>query len=191
MKNGMIKRTALLLIVLFAAAGGIFAQDRQRAKNALSVSVGVLGAELGYERMFGERFSVLAGASYTRLFIVEEFTASVKGRAYPFGGVFFLDLGLGYTYGRGLVKAVEGAMEDMLLVLLTFGWWSSQIGDVEICKRTSGFLIQPGLGWKIDFGKPDGFILPISMGLDIKLVNLSRDGLDVMPYLRIGVGYAF
>jgi len=178
----MKKRVFLILLVLLVISGSVFAQDR--AKNSIAVSAGVIGAELSYERILTPHFSLLADTSYTTLFFMDEFTVSGKGRWYPFGKAFFFDLGLGYSYGKGVV----GFMGDMLLTVITFGYWLS-VKDFENDElRSGGFLIQPGLGWKLDIGKPDGFVLPISAGMNIKF---SSDMPDLMPYLRIGLGYSF
>ena len=152
------------------------------AQQCISLSFGLLGFEASYERMLASRFSVLADVSYTTLIFMDEFTVSGKARVYPFGRSFFMDFGLGYSYGRGAVSF----MADFILTVLTFGWWLTQIEEDHFA-RTGGFLLQPGLGWKIDIGKKDGFVLPISMGLDIKTGKIP----DFMPYLRIGLGYSF
>ena len=178
----MVKKILLIVIVFLVISGGVFAQDR--ANNSIVASFGIFGAELSYERIFTPRFSVLADVSYTYLVFMDEFTISAKGRWYPFGKTFFLDLGLGYSYGKGFV----GFTADALLTVITFGAWLA-IKDFEDDNlRTGGFLIQPGLGWKFDIGKPDRFVLPVSMGLNIKARS---EVPDFMPYLRIGLGYSF
>ena len=178
----MAKRMILLVIVLMVISGGVFAQDR--AKNSIALSVGLIGGELSYERMFNRHFSILADVSYTTLFLVDEFTLSAKGRWYPFGKTFFLDLGLGYSYGKGFV----GLLSDILLGVITFGYWLEYKDFDDDNFRTGGFLVQPGLGWKIDVGKPDKLVLPIFMGVDLKIWSGMP---DIMPYLRIGLGYSF
>jgi hypothetical protein len=178
----MAKRMLLAFIVLIVVSGGVFAQDEQRAANSLAVSLGVFGAELSYERIFSKRLSILGETSYTTMLFMDEFTVAGKGRLYPFAGAFFLELGLGYSYGMGAVNM----MEKMLLGVITLGLYYIFVEEIEN-PRTGGFLIQPGLGWKIDIGKPDGFILPISAGLDIK----AGSSPDFTPYVRIGLGYSF
>ena len=179
----------LVFFILFLVAGGVFsqtiAQEGERAKNTIAASFGIIGADLSYERMFNRYLSVLADASYTTLVLVDEFTVSGKGRVYPFGGAFYLEAGLGFSYGRGL----NDFMKNMILGVLTFGWYLTTLDDDEILQRKGGFLIQPGLGWKIDIGKDDAFVLPINLGLDIR----ARSGElpDMLPYLRIGLGYSF
>jgi len=179
----MKKRIFLLVMVLFVVISGVFAQNQAKAKNSIAVSFGIFGAELSYERMFNRYFSVLADTSYTTFILVDEFTLSGKGRVYPFGGAFYLEMGLGFSYGRG----VTDFMTNMILGALTFGWYFTTLDDNDFFQRKAGFLLQPGLGWKIDIGKPDAFVLPISMGLDVKVGNSP----DILPYLRIGLGYSF
>ena len=180
----MIKKAILICIVLLIVSGALYAQNQDRAKNAFSLTFGVIGAELNYERMFNRHLSVLADVSYTTLIFMDEFTVSGKGRWYPCGRAFFFEMGLGYSYGRGVV----GFMGEMLLTIFTFGWYLTVMDTKDdVFRRSGGFLIQPALGWKIDIGKRDGFVLPITMGLNIKTGKMP----DLLPYLRIGVGYAF
>ena len=179
----MTKKLLLTFVVLLIISGHVFSQEKERAKNAVTLQFGIIGAELSYERMFNRRFSILADVSYTTLIFVDEFTASVKGRWYPFKRAFYLDMGLGYTYGKGAI----GMMADMVLGVVSFGYYFLREDYDRNFFRTSGFLIQGGLGWKIDIGKQDHFVLPIGMGVDVKIGEMP----DFLPYIRIGVGYAF
>ena len=183
MEDLMNKKVLLVFIVLLVISGRVFAQNQERAKNSVALSIGIVGAELSYERMFNRHLSVLADVSYTTLIFMDEFTISGKGRWYPFGKAFYLEMGLGYSYGKG----VAGFMGDMLLSVLTFGWYLTTKDFEDDIFRSGGFLIQPCMGWKIDIGKNDAFVLPISMGLDIKTGRIP----DFMPFLRIGLGYSF
>ena len=178
----MFKRILIAFIILLIITGVVFGQEQPRAKNAMSLSFGFIGSELSYERMFNRHFSVLADVSYTTLLLFDMFTASAKARVYPFGKTFYLDVGLGYVYGRG----VFGGVGNLVLGIFTLGYYWAITGEDPFA-RTSGFLVQPSLGWKIDIGKQDHFLLPISMGVDIKIAELS----DFLPFIRIGVGYAF
>ena len=182
-KTNVKNRVLCLLIFFFLFPAFTFTEEQDRAKNAVALSFGIFGAEASYERMFSRHLSVLADVSYTTMIFMDEFTVSGKGRWYPFGKTFYLDLGLGYTYGKGVV----GFMGDMILGVMTFGYyWLVKDWEDDIF-RTGGFLIQPGIGWKIDIGKPDKFVLPIGLGVDIKVAEVP----DFMPYFRIGLGYAF
>ena len=181
----MTKKTILILMILVIMAGSISAQNDERAKNSIALQFGIIGLALSYERIFIPQFSLLADVSYTTLILMDEFTASIKARWYPWGKTFFMDLGLGYSYGYGM----SGFIIDAAMTVLTFGYWlKMKPGGWEKNEFiTGGFLIQPGLGWKIDIGRPDGFVLPISLGMDFKIGKI----FDFMPYLRIGLGYSF
>jgi len=181
----VIKKIILLFIIFILISGAVFAREQERANNSIVVGVGLVGVELSYERMFNRYLSAVASVSYTELIFMNEFTASGKGRFYPFGGIFFMELGVGYTYGKGVV----GGIADMMLALLTFGWWLTQIEEDDIF-RTGGLLIQPGIGWKIG-GKTPGLVMPISMGINFKRPLKDGDIPDFMPYFRIGIGYSF
>ena len=185
------KKIILLLIVLSVISGSVFAQEQdaeaevknERAKNSIAGSFGIIGAALSYERIFNRYFSVLADTSYTTLVLIDEFTVAGKGRVYPFGGAFYLEMGLGFSYGRGMTDL----MVNMLLGVLTFGYYFTTLEEDDLLKRRAGFLVQPGLGWKIDIGKKDGFVLPINLGVNIRVGDVP----DALPFLRIGLGYSF
>jgi len=179
----MAKKIVLMFIVFSAISGAVIAQEQERATHSVAASFGFIGASLSYERMFSRHFSVLAEVSYTTLVLIEEFTLSGKGRWYPFGRAFYLELGFGLSYGRG----ISDLMTHMLLGLFTFGWYFTTLDEDDLMARRLGLLVQPGMGWKIDIGRPGGFVLPVSMGLNFKLGRLP----DVLPFLRVGLGYSF
>ena len=179
----MKKKIVLILVIMLIAASSLFALTQERAKNSLALSFGVVGAEFSYERIFNRYLSVMADVSYTTLIFMDEFTVAGKGRWYPFGKAYYLEMGLGFTYGKGVV----GFMADTLLSVLTFGYYLTQKDFENDNFRTPGFLIQPGMGWKIDIGKPDGFVLPIGLGIDFKIAEIP----DFLPFFRIGLGYSF
>jgi len=180
----MKKSILFIVIILLLVSGGVFAQEKERPNNTISLSFGVIGAGLSYEYMFGRHLSVLADISCQTMIFADEFTASGKGRWYPFGRAFYLEMGLGYVYGRGMVNM----MKEMVLGVMTLGLYWLLMDDPDDDHRTGGLLVQPGLGWKIDIGKPGGLVLPIGMGLDIKI---NKEMPDFMPYFRIGLGYSF
>jgi len=184
------KKLFLVFIMLALISIATFAYDSAPAgkysgstHHTVSFHLALIGAEASYEYNLNRFFSVLGDVAYTTLIFMDEFTVSGKGRVYPFGRAFYLELGLGYSYGKGVV----GFVGDMVLCVVTLGiYWLVKDWENDIF-RTSGFLIQPGLGWKIDIGKPGAFVLPISFGVDIMVKDIP----DFLPYMRIGVGYSF
>ena len=188
----MAKKTFLAVVFLFIFSYGVFAGENERWNNNISLSFGIFGAELSYERALNNYLSLLGSVSYTTLVVVNELTASAKGRVYPFTGrVFYLEMGLGVTYGFGFVAAMEDAAAVfgyLLGGLFTFGllWAVMDPPEPEIV-RTAGFLVQPGMGWNIRLGREQRVTLPISMGLNLKLAQRN----DFMPFFRIGLGYSF
>jgi len=165
------------------------------AKNRIALSAGMIGAELSYERLFSRHFSVLGQVSYSNWIFADSISVSGKARLYPFGKTFYLELGLGYSNGYNLGDDLTKFIGDLMLGLITFGLWFTTDQFKENNKeldssRDHGLLLQTGLGWNIDIGKPDGFMLPIGMGLDIRIA--ANDILPpILPYLRIGLGYSF
>ena len=200
------KIIALAVIVMLAASGRIFAQteaggdaeaggnnimgngiieidDTGLPPNTIAVSFGIIGIEGSYERAFNKYFSALFDVSFTTLIVFNEFTASVKARWYPCGKIFFFDLGMGYSYGNaGILNSTVGLLGVVLIFPLL------DPGFQKLFQPTHGFLIQPGLGWQIGLGAQKKWVLPIIMGLDFKV---GPELPDIMPYLRIGLGYRF
>ena len=179
----MIKKIILFLIVMFVFSGFVFSQEEDAAHNTISVHFGLVGIEGSYEYQFNRHFSVLGSASASTMIFMWDWALSGKGRVYPFGKAFYLEMGLGYVH----MKGASAGMAELVLNALTFGLYYAIAGTPEELQAKSGLLIQPGLGWKIDIGKPGGFVLPISMGIDIR----ATPSKDFLPYFRIGLGYSF
>ena len=190
--------TVLLIAVLSVclsaqqqtSGSGSFPEDR--AQNRIAVSAGLIGLfDVSYERLLTPNFSILGQISYNNLVIADSFSVSGKGRWYPFSGAFFLDLGLGYSHGYNITDQISKIIADMLLMMFSFGLWGLsedyQNRDYGANAYEHGFYVQPGLGWNIDIGEQDKFLLPISMGLDIRIAQNTT----VLPFIRIGLGYAF
>jgi hypothetical protein len=175
----MTKKIFAAALVMFITAGALFAQESGRAKNTAALSLSLFAMEASYERQLTSHFSVSLDAAYTWFFLVNHYSATARGRWYPGRGVFFLELGLGYGYGTG----IYGGIADLMAFIFTFG-----LVDIEEYTKTGGFLVGPALGWKFDIGKPDGFVLPLTLGLDIKTTPYIP---DLVPYLRLGLGYSF
>ena len=192
----MAKKLCLAVLVLTFIAGGLFSQEQteqERAKNTIAITVGVypLSVELSYERALSSHFSVLIDGSYSDYLIpgsdsvslMNEYTAAVKGRWYPWAKTFFLELGVGYGNGLGLA----GGAAYLATYIFTLGL----VDLPPDIFRANGLLISSGLGWKIDIGKPNGFVLPVNVGNDL-IVDFSHPGfVDFIPYARIGLGYSF
>jgi len=174
------KKAILFVLIFLIAAGSIYSQDA--AKNSVAVQLTVIGVAVNYERTLTPHFSVLADVSYTSLIIANILTGSIKGRWYPFNGIFFLEIGAGYANGHNIGNFTG----TMFLGFFTFGWWFLQMKE-ESLKKTGGLLFQPGMGWKIDIGEPGGFFMPISLGMNIKVGSPP----DYLPVIRIGLGYYF
>ena len=181
LKRGIaLKKAFLLGLIFLIAVSVVFSQDE--VKNTFSVQLTVIGAAANFERTLTPHFSVLAEVSYTNLLIANMITGSVKGRWYPFSGVFFLEMGAGYATGDNIGNYIG----NMFWGFFTFGWWFSQMEE-ESFQKTGGLLLQPGLGWKIDIGEPGGFFMPITLGMNIKFGSTP----DYLPVIRIGLGYSF
>ena len=174
--------SALVLGALVAAA--LFAQASP--KNTITVDVGPTivstGAAIGlgavdglsgssgfgiaaqYERQLLEKFSVAGRFAYLGIsatvdpVAIEMHSYSIEGhgRFYPFSGAFFLDGMLGFANfalsGSGSESGVSaGVSADM-----------------------NFFKLGGKLGWRIDFGRPGGFIFEPAFGYSIGLGDKSK-----------------
>ncbi|MCL2443782.1 MAG: hypothetical protein FWD13_10025 [Treponema sp.] len=190
----MKKMLAAVILVMVLLTGNLYADDgvKEEAQNILALSVGLIGADLSYERVFFSNFSVLGQISYTNWIIADSLSVDGKARWYPFNGAFFLDIGLGFSNGYNAAPVLVEFIGDILLGVITLGLWftsdnfQQRWDEVEI-ERHNGFSIQPGFGWNIGKGKRSGILVPISMGLNIRLSNDTT----ILPYFKIGLGIAF
>jgi hypothetical protein len=108
--------------------------------NIIYAGLNGLGATVSYERFITKKFSLVPeiNAAYFSGVLSTELLGEVRARYYPFSGSFFVDFGLGYG-----------------LLLQMYYPYPAQ-----------GILASPGVGWKIDIGKPDGFIFNIGLCSD-------------------------
>ena len=107
----------------------------------------VFGAAIQYERQILSKLSAATRFEYRGMGIsssdgsrtdLASFSAEGHTRYYPGEGIFFLDGMLGYAF---------------------FNY-----KDERINVMTHYFKLGPKLGWRIDFGKPGGFVLEPSLG---------------------------
>jgi len=209
----MIKRTLTVFLLLFIIAGNVFAQEQEQeqeqeqkqeqqkqteetAKNRIGYTIGLVGVELSYERLIVPHFSFLCQVTYNNWLVADSLAFSGKARWYPFGKTFYMDLGLGYSNGYNYTGEIAELFGDLILGIVSLGLWfySDQFQEKEASNeivRNHGVLIQPGLGWNIDIGKKNRFMMPIGMGMDIRVVPDKLDKSAFLPYFRLGLAYAF
>ena len=135
-----------------------------------------LAAELRYELMLNPFFS--AGA-----YIYYDYSngIGIAGRCYPFARSFFLELGLGYN---------KYYKEHFFLNHDTGQWTEHYVADFN------GIDIVPGLGWRIDVGKPGGLYITPSARFPIimrwyKDTDFPDPRIDNSIIGYFGLGYAF
>jgi hypothetical protein len=195
------KTKILIFALTVMIAGNLFPQEE--AKNRISLSWGIFSVELTYERVFTRHFSVLGQASYNLFiflnrdnsYLADSLSATGKVRWYPFGGVFYLDLGLGYSYGYSFnLEDSSEIIGNAVMEIITFGIWTALVDSDDYkginyagSYRESGFFLQPGFGWNIGLGIRQRFILPMSLSVGIRF----GERIAVVPHFRIGFGFAF
>ena len=151
----------------------------------------MLGVGGRYEFMLNRYFSVGVNGYWNNLlFFWHDWGITAAVRFYPWRGVFFMELGLGYTFHSGF-DDYEITVDD------TVETGSDWVG-------AAGFGIIPGIGWKISPGKNNGFFiqpgikLPITIGNKKPIINASwidrypgKFGSSVGFITYCGFGYAF
>ena len=176
----MIKKVLFIIILLIIASGTVFAQAESYSyRNTLAITFGIVGVEGSYELMLGNHFSLLLSGFYTIKPFIDEAGAALKTRIYPLNGIFHIDLGLGYIYGQGYI----GGAVDMFLFISFIGWFI----DHEFFNQEGGLLIQPSLGWKIPVGRNKNLMIPVDLGVDLRISK----NFDFWTYIRVGFGYSF
>ena len=166
------KRIFILLVLAVIVVGGVFAQKKKSdVKNWISGEVSLFGGGARYERMLSDSWSI--GATYfwnTFFFVSDSSGAMAAARFYPGAGAFYIELGLGF-----------GWVEPWALLA-----WANYPDTLY------GVMINPGIGWRIDFGDPGGFYICPMMSVPM-VIGWTRYrfgfGIDFRP--GIGLGFAF
>jgi hypothetical protein len=178
------KKTFALFILAALISGGAFAQAGS-VDNWISGQVSLLGSGAQYERVLTPQFSVGANVYFNSLFLFwNNFGLKAYGRFYPWKSLF-LEMGLGYGFRTG-----TGDYEYQNTVYDNH-WY-----------RISGFLMEPGVGWKIDVGNPGGFFIEPVITVPIVLGTKKYDilgwdsgsakfGIGATVRAAFGMGYAF
>jgi hypothetical protein len=189
------KKSIAILVFVLLAAGGLFAQTGEGAAkfpmNSITVDAGpalkgslmggVLDSVVGsgggfgigaqYERHIVRIFSVAARFEYLEVSMsmseasmkLSSYAIEGHGRLYPFGQTFFLDALAGYAHYSA---SLSGGGENMN-------------ADSDY------FKVGGSLGWRIDFGKPGGFIFEPSFGYAVGLGSGSNFGAITTGYEEI------
>jgi len=155
------KKLVLVLILAILIAGSVFAEEGDEViKNWVSVDLGIFGIGVGYEYMLLSNLSVGANAYTSTMFFSGGAGIIAYGRYYIFNKNFYTELGLGYGSSKSMASGhhIENKADTP----------SGGTGTASVA--TTGLLISPGLGWKIDRGEPGGFFIqpgfkfPIAIG---------------------------
>ena len=165
----MAKKWVLGLVLATLVAGGVFAQEAP--KNWISGQVGLINGGAGYERVITPSLSVGGEAYFNSFFIIwNSFAVEGYAKFYPFKGKFYAKVGLGF----GTVTTIDL--------------------NASTSPTTSGFLIDPGIGWKIDVGKPGSFFIEPKISVPIVLGKNDYDDefkVGTNFVVAFGMGYAF
>ncbi|MCL2269916.1 MAG: hypothetical protein FWC24_01100 [Treponema sp.] len=138
--------------------------------NWISGEINMVGGGLSYERMLHSKWALGANFYYQYFgFVYNDLGIDVHARLYPSGRVFYLSVGIGY----------HGYESEYYYD--SYGGYTSTYDYV--------FAINPGLGWKIDVGKPGGFFMDIGFKVPQLIGGHMRYTLNFVPH--IGFGGAF
>jgi hypothetical protein len=183
-KEKVMKRVVFVMVLAAIVAGGVWAQERP--KNWAYGQVGLIGGGAGYERILFPSLSVGGEAYFNSLFFFwNSLAVEAYAKYYPLRGkVFYAKLGLGFGTVTGTEDYTYGG----------YDWGSTTYS-------TAGFLLDPGVGWKIDVGEPGKFFIEPKIGLAIvmgkKDYGISASGYEAEfkvgfnPVFALAMGYAF
>jgi hypothetical protein len=182
----MKKKLVVLLVLITALAGGVFAQDGSLGgrMNHVAVDLGLVVGGARYERFLSSQLSVGVNAYWANSFIIfNEMEFGVFGRFFPWQRLY-VELGLGYHTHTGTEDSytIDGV---------------SYSGSGLVANR--GFGITPGVGNKFDPGNPGGFYVEPGIRVPITIGNKSfwfdgsdeEFGLSVGFLIYCGLGWAF
>jgi len=142
------KKTVFLLVLAILVTGSVFVHAQESTlNNWISGEIGLFNIGVRYEYQLDPKFSVGANAFANSLFFTASSGVVAFGRFFPTEKSFFLELGLGYGSARSastdIKYVVTGTQEEKT--------W----GGV----KTTGFMINPGFGWRVDVGETGGFFI--------------------------------
>ena len=139
--------------------------------NWVSAGANILGGGLRYERMINQYVS-LGGNTYYQSFGISKnaFGLDFVARAYPFGRIFYIGAGLGFTN-------YEYSYEES-------DYW----GYDTVKDRSSGFAISPEIGVKILFNQQRRFFMDISYKTPL-IFGGSGFELNMVPQVAFGAAF--
>jgi opacity protein-like surface antigen len=168
------KKVLLLLVILTVLAGVVTAQEGAH-KNAIYFgTTDILGLALGYERMLRPNLSLMVDAG-AALVLVPSFYAASRLRWYPVSDSDGKTYGLFVSAGLGYDQFEKDSS--------IFLWEKDEEYDMY------GLLISPGIGIKIGFGKPKGFVFNIGVDFDVVLGEKTRYNYNEYDEIKTKSGF--
>jgi hypothetical protein len=162
------KKVFAVLVLAMVVAGGVFAQENtSRAKNTVmgGPNVGLLtfGLDVEYERI------LLENLGKGSLGIAGEvgYTTVI---IFP---IFYIDARARWYPWSGKFFADLG------------------LGYSSFLGVTSAFMISGEVGWRIDIGKPNGWIFSPSLAYNQFIAGDTDDFSGSLPKINVRIGYAF
>ena len=184
------KKTILVLVILLIAAGGAFAQRH--------MFYGGPGAGAGFPCILGSELSV----SYEFAVIPQlSLGLSAAIQMYPLAvyAIVFDHL----ISGKSAINSIYTPLAEGQI-----HWYPMAksfhvdlgVGYSNYLLSMHTLLVAPGLGWRIDFGEPGGFIMNIGLRAEIFVplgdsIIITDEGDSLKPFnyfaVRLGFGYRF
>jgi len=200
------KKLTVLVIILTLAAGGVFAQSETETTTPKNTIYGGFGFGVGLPFFVdGELFFSYEYA------IIPQFSvgANISLQMYP--------MAIAWMIGESIAGSIDG--EDRRTINNFFGyiiegqahWYPAGktfhidlgVGYSNYVFSMHTILIAPGIGWRIDFGQPGGFIMNIGLRLEffqplsgsVFVIDDSSKTTSIAPVnfltFRLGFGYRF
>jgi len=142
---------------LSSSGFGIGAQYERQIFNKFSVAgrFAYMGGGLGFDTNESNQG---IGTKTSAKFRMDSLSFEGHARFYPTGSSFFLDGMLGFAL---LIVKIEG---DMTFKDEGYGSGQSYTKSVDVSATRGYFKLGAKIGWRVDFGKPGGFIFEPAFG---------------------------
>jgi hypothetical protein len=180
----MMKRKILGMIVLMVLGGTTALTAQPEKPNTITAGLAGVGVAFGdTARLYGPGLVTAYERAITRTFSLGfetfgNFSFEINNTAW-FSGVAGTQMRVKWYPGRGWFFADLG---------LGYAW---DVADVS----REGFLLSPELGWKIDPGKPGGFVIMPALTVPVFIGkgkgSAYGSSIDVGLHYRISLGLAF
>lgn len=184
------KKIIIVILILLAVSGGAFAQ-RNMVYGGVGLGVGV-PCIFDYEISASYEFAIIPQLSVGVSAALQMYP--VAAYAIVFEKLF---------YGENSIKDIFGPVVEGQLHWYPFAktfHMDLGLGYSHYLRSMHTFLVAPGLGWRLDFGEPGGFMMNLGLRVEVftplgNSIMETDEGDKLKPFniltFRLGFGYRF